>query len=791
MRKILAILSAFAIITAVSCSNNSTSEQAEQVTPQNYTAEKLSNVANYSKENMKIPENCNQIWTFMPYNQSNDYLLLGSGSKSPEFWHTSDFENYDIIEFPEFDIGRNYSLDTADDGTVVTFVVHADYGDLPPISAYEYPEDYDEQLYDENAEYSFMIKTYSKDGSLVSSAVVDDFGVVPDKMTSINSVCSDGQTVVAMISGAYEMFTVDGKYIGELVTDMGDIDTIGKNRDGKLICSVAYTEEEKDKLKICYINADGTLTDCNNTIYDFEETPQGIQQGTGEYDFFLWSRSTIFGIKSGTAEIVPLFNINVSGMTSDNIQGFTLTEDNNIAVISNDYSSWSVNFKKYLPRTKEEMEGIPVLTFGVIGDGEWEANEFINPWNDEGHEFILELKSYNIEVDENGLAHFDTLQEDIISGNLPDIMLTDETVGEINLAKMGALCDLYEFMDKDEVFNRDYFVPNVLECLETDGALYSLPNRFCIDVGRVAKTKFVSDDSDWDFDKYLDMIINPPIDIEIKYDSKKQRLGMFSYTDWIDPETYTCNYTDGSFVKYLEWCNIPEQSEPDYPDWEDMTEEEDRNNYMLEQRKYIDDKSIFSSFSWLTYENYVQDTRGQFNGEEITYLDTPHIEGFDNIAITANSENKELAWEYIKSRISDESYEMPENGFHSPFPITKTGLKYYENFERKNYTDYTKFDETKDDPEWKDYKGIVYQLQFSIYEDCIKCGEITDEDVQAVNDMIARAEPSVKNYIPVGFDFYRIIDEEVEIFLNGDCTAEQCAENVQSRASIYLSEKFG
>lgn len=794
MRKVLAILSALAMITAVSCNGKPSGEESSKAVTQTYTAEKLSNIANYSKENMDIPSEMRQVWSFMPYNNGTEYLFLGSGNRTPEFWHVNgDFSEYEIVEFPEFDIGKAYDLDTANDGTVVTFVNHVDYGDLEPIGLYEYPEDYDEELYNANAEYSFMIKTYSKDGTLVSSADVADFGVVPDKMTNINGVCSDGKTVIALISGAYEMFGIDGTYIGELVTDKGDIDTVGKDKDGKLICSVAYKEDDKDKLRICFINPDGTLADYNTTAYDFTETPQGIQQGTGDYDFFLWSRSTIFGIKSGTAEIVPLFNINVSGMTSDSMQGFALMDDGNMAVMANDYSTWSVSFKKYLPRTQEEMAGIPVLTFGVIdGDGEWAMREFINPWNDEGHDFIFELKAYDSDRDDDGFAHFNQLQEDIISGNLPDIMLTDGIVDEINLAEMGMLCDLYEFMDKDDTFTRDSFVPNVLECFETDGALYSLPNRFYLNIGQVAKTKFVGDASDWNFDKYLDMIINPPVDIEIDYDSKQRRFGLnFSSTDWIDFDTYTCHYTDESFVKYLEWCNIPDNIESDYPEWSEISEEEQQNNFILQQRRYIDDKDIFGTFIWHTYEGYVRDTKGEFGGEEITFLETPTLNGYNNIAISANSEYKELAWEYIKSRCTDDSYKMPENGFQSPFPITKTGLKYYENFERTHYTDYTKWDETKDDPEWKDYKGVVYMLGYSSYENCIKCGEITDEDVKVVNDLIARAEPSTESYIPVGRDFYNIIDEEVNIFFNGGTTAEQCTETIQSRVSIYLSEKFG
>lgn len=150
MKKFLSILCTLMLIT-VSCSKQADISQTEQEI-RSYTAEKLNDVANYKKQSMKVPENCNQIWSFMPYNKGEACILLGSGLRTPEFWYTSDFENYEIVEFPEFDIGKSYDLDTADDGTIVTFVNHVDYGDLEPIGLYEYPEDYDEELYDANAE---------------------------------------------------------------------------------------------------------------------------------------------------------------------------------------------------------------------------------------------------------------------------------------------------------------------------------------------------------------------------------------------------------------------------------------------------------------------------------------------------------------------------------------------------------------------------------------------------------------------------------------------------------------
>lgn len=797
MKKIISFLVALMLLTAVSCSDKQNPEVPENLPTQNYTVEKLSDVASYKKEALDFPKEIMQVYTFMPYNDGNEYLLLGTGKYTPQFWTTNaDFTEFEDVEFPEFDIGKSYDLDTANDGTTVVFVNHADYGDLPPISPYEYPEDYDEELYDANAEYKFMIKTF-KDGKLVSSADVSGYNGVAEKSSNINGIYSDGETVIAKLSGAYEVFSIDGNYICELECDSGDIEQIGHDRTGRLICAVSYEENDMDKLKICLIGNDGKLSDLNNVTYDFSESVQGIQQGTGEYDFFIWSRSTVFGVKSGDYDIVPLMNINVAGFTSDVLKGVLPQSDGNMSAMFNNRSDFSLNFKKYIPRTPEEMENIKVLTYGIceFSGQNQHAQDIINAWNDEGHDFMLELKEYIIKENSDGTGlEISDLAEDALSGNLPDLLEVSSAnaINNINLGEMGALCDLYEFIDNDETLSRDSFVPNVLECIETDGKLYSLSDFFYVNAGKLAKTKFVGDAENWTFEKYVDMTINPPIEIEIAYDSKQQRRWLIDLTDWIDRENATCHFTDESFVKFLNWCNEPDNIESDYPDWNNMetSYEEDQKNYVKQQRKYMDDKEIFSSMSLYDYGDYTQCIKGQFAGEPVTFIETPILATNNNIAITSNSENKELAWEYLKSTISDETYIKKENEYHG-FPVTKSGLEKQKNYERTHYNDYTQYDETKDDPYWADYHGLVYMLGFSICgEYAIQIGEITDDDVKAVDEIISKAKPY--NYsLRLTNDCYNIINEETDNFFNGRYTAEQCAEVIQSRVSIYLSEQFG
>lgn len=777
MKKITAFLLALTVMTsAASCSSKS--EKKENV--QSFTTEKLK-VAAYKKENFQLPADMSQIYTFMPYNGGNDYLLLGSSSRTPEFWHTNkDFTEFEVVEFSEFDIGKSYGLNNLADGRVVVFVNHADYGDLPPIPLYEYPEGDELEKYNAAAECKFMIKTFSPDGKLIASVDVEDFGLTADISSIINNVYAAEDFVIAVINGSYEMFDYNGKHIGEFAVEDGDFDAIALDGSGKLVCAVTYEENEVEKMKLCNIDAKGKLSEFNNAVYDFDETVQDMIAGTGEYSLYIRTRSSIYGIRADNNEIVPLMDITSSGVNSDHTKGYKMMDDGNMAVLYNDATEFKVNFKKYIPRSDEEMADIKTITVGNMGD--FFVENYINKWNDAGNDFMVEQRKY----DSDSLGKCDQLSQDVLSDQLPDILCFDN-FGEIDLRKMDVFEDLYTYMDKEEVYNRDFFIPSVLKSFEQDGKLLSLGNSFCLDMGVVGKTKYLGEPEDWSFEKKLDLMIDPPIERERFTDSKYGRLSDFvTWTDWADLSKAECWFTDESFVRYLEYCDEAEVIEIEFKEYdesyyqsEEWMEEMDRLSY-LESIKFREDKELFSYESICNYENYVYLTRGSFGGEPISFVEGATVRCDTPLFICKTSKNKELAWEFIKSRITDEAYSDTNNYYF--FPVTKSGLKMEE--ERSRNTD-----RSWDDADYNgipsDYVGLAYQIG----DENIAIGDITDEDYEAVNELIYNAKPPKKS-MPHDSKFYEIAYDEIGRFFHGECTAEECAEHMQDRISTYLSEQY-
>ncbi|MDE5835368.1 MAG: hypothetical protein K2H26_07610, partial [Ruminococcus sp.] len=608
------------LLCAVSCSKQTTTSKTDSIpeSPKSYTAEKLSGIA-YKKEAVKLPDGLNQIYCFNAYNAGNNYFILGAGATVPEFWKADkDFQNFNKVEIPAFDIGISYNMDVSENGDIIEFFVDADYGDLPEPDPYS--DDYNEAKYDAVAEYSFRINTYSTDGKLLTSVPVEEFPETPDKSIIIGYTVSDGNVLIANINGTYHIFRIDGLYIGELSAENGTVEAVGHNKDGSLVCAV----KDDKKLQILPVSEDGTL-EKSSVTYDFSESVQDcIVSGTGDYSMFMRSRSTIYGIRSDNSAIEPLFSINYSGIGSDNIQGFVMGDDGRFTVIDNNYID-NVKVKTYTQCSKEEYESIPRITVGSKFE-DYTLKDYVTTFNDTHDDMQVDIKLYE---DEKGNESF---AKDMLAGNIPDILVATDissNFGTVNLYKQGALCDLYEFIDNDENFSRDSFIPNAIKALEIDDGLYVMPNVFSLNLGYTAKQKFVKDIETWNFNSYMDIVENLPDDVGIQWrkkdynkDTKYGRIGCYNWARWADFENNTCDFNNPEFIRYLNYCNGADviDAEPELIDFDSWTDEDHNYNFKMQQRQYIDDLVIFKSEVLCSYQNYLYLTQGEFGGEPIRIL---------------------------------------------------------------------------------------------------------------------------------------------------------------------------
>ncbi len=837
MKKIIAFISALALCAAsFSCSEKnknkkSISDEKEISNLSGMTAVKLSDTT-YKKSLLDVPSDMNMLYCAKPFNGGSNYLLVGSGTKTPAFWTSNrDLTEFKEINYHNFDIGTSYNIDVLNDGTMVTFVNSVDYGDLPEPDPYA--EDYDAEVYEAAAEYSFRIYTYSPDGKLLTDSEVTDFHEQPNGSTMINEIASDGKFVIVSINGSYEIFTIDGTYNGELtVEDNESVENIGADHDGNIICAIRTGIES---VKFRKISEDGSIEKSERT-YTFPETvAYEIVPGSDDYSMFVSSMTTIYGIKSDDNTIESLFSLNAAGLNSSNFADFCVGSDGRFIIPVTNYSNWSVSLKIFTPCDPSELENIPTITVGMFYDDSF-FSSVVDDFNENNSDCRIKTIYYNESTqvpqnmdlnDKEAMEAFDKkvkdahnnaveqLRQDITKGTLPDVLVLDAgnsptgVFGGIDLAGMGALCDLYDFTDKDDTLTYESFVPSLLNAVDEyfDGHIYSIPTNFSLLLSNTAKTKFVKDIKKWDFNTYMDYIENESEilgneSVNESYKTQYGRSGIASYWHWIDIDKAECHFDSPEFLRYLRYCQAGEP-DPEFDEnyvYEEPSEEESRQQYIDQQCRYIEDKVLLNNSYISTYNNYLYEIKGTFGNEDVTVLGevdekmNTAVLSFSNrqFAIPECSENKELAWKFIKYRLSDKCYKDAYNS-GGEFPVTKSGLEIYRKKDQEPQNN-------QYSAGYEDYTGYLYTtgyLDKNGNTKYIKLGDLTDEIADEVDRYIAGAVLSddpdnVTSEDKEKYnDIYDIFHEELDRMFHYEITPEECADMIQNRMSIYLSENFG
>lgn len=802
MKKLIALLAAVTLCLGfISCSST---KKENSAMPEKMVAEKLSDVA-YKRGLVEIPGELYQIFTFEPYNNSGNFFILGAGSTIPAFYTVdAGFTNYSKLEIPDFSIGVSYDLNISDDGVIVSVVNHVDYGGLPDPDPYA--EDYDEELYKSAAEYCMMVNTYSINGEQLSSCPIEGLPFEANESISVMGVVTDGNNVITKISNTYYIIGTDGTFKGELKTDSEDkiIEQVGTDRDGNIVCAVV--NKETDELQICKVDTEKCVPIESDITYTFPESIMlNIKPGTGDYSMYVSSRTTVYGIRSDDASIEPVFSIFDSGINANIMSDFFVDTDGSVVIPDNGTDFMSVKMRRYTQCDPAELEAIPTITVGMWNN-DYHMPDYISDLNDTQGEYRVELKVYQADYQEGDYeAAVGQFEEDVLAGNLPDILMIDDNgmFGETDMIQQGSLYDLYELMDKDDELTREDFIPNILTLSETDGHLYSISNRIYVEAGYVIKSKYAEEIDKWDFDTYMELVRNLPEGMELTEnggpETKSGRFGEVPVSDFIDFENATCSFDSEEFIECLEYCNeapLEYVDENMYQgDWSVMTDELQAYldaEHTKSQMAHREDRALLHDFYLGIYESYRDMKEGRFGGEDITVLGYPSKDGgivkyrFDNsFSITANSDNKELAWEFIKTMFTDDYFRENTvshvNGYsvRGGFPTTISGLDILAENEQVPFNN-----STYKDPS---YTGTFYQVgPDEIYE----IGLVDEEDVAEVNEIIYSLEPVEYYYVYSCDDtICSILLEESDRYFNGECSAEDCADAIQGRVSIYLAEK--
>lgn len=400
------------------------------------------------------------------------------------------------------------------------------------------------------------------------------------------------------------------------------------------------------------------------------------------------------------------------------------------------------------------------ITLGILYRNQ-QISKMVKQFNENNADYEIEVIDYS--TYESGI---DRMVYDMISGKGPDIINFGGGYSE-SLGVKGLTADLYEIMEGDEDFQLKDYYGNIIDSMAMNGDLHILSPSYTI-ISFAGRGNF-SDDTGWtigDMYQYFSQL--PESSIFFPGDTKKAVFGYLctgSMNNFIDWSTGECYFTSEEFKTMLRFANT-------FP-----------SEFNLDEEKSI--LGMFQSGEALLYPSAIHSVwevtaaKIILNSEEIRYIGYPvtkadkqngttgNVVNLSEIilGINQNSDQKTIAWEFIKSFLEEEYQE----NISDALPLHRQVME-------KRIEAALKGVQTEE---------AEYSIRFEGEEE-LPITQITDKDARQLRELVETTTRSSS----VDYQLYNIILEEAEGFLDGAKTLEDTANIIQGRVQVYVAEQY-
>ncbi len=739
MKKITAILCGLSIICAMAgCSEKKTELEKTPVIP-------VVTQTMYKAEEFPIPDD-------FSYHLSLDYIAekgtaLVYQNNKMEYcvqYYDENMKETDNLVLSKGDLTYNSRCYIASDGTIHILIAYGEY-DGDPTADYE--------KYYAEAEPKIEFYSYNSNGEKIGYLNVED---IPDSYNMMNSI-----TDLLYYNGNYIISNFENTYI---------IDKNGIMTEFEKEMDTAYAIDTKGRLvasrweDYCYTDESLKYADNPTKFGEYIRRSGEIFTGTGDYSLFGVMQQGIYGM-TADGQIVKLLDFvssrvnltevyDVSYVGEGKFAAFTVTNEGAQSVVL------------LTVRPDDYVESREKVVFAVEGMDS-NVTDKISDFNKSSDEYEIELRNYE---------GSDELRADVLADNSPDIYCYSDLDTVQSYTNMGAFADMYELMDKYGGLSREDIMPNVLEAYETGDKLYFMSDRFSVQCSIALSEVLGREYSNWTMNEFFEFVENMPENMYIgdKW-SFYSRYGLFCYLcqdnveQWVDFDNNTCDFNSESFIKTLELCRDLKLVFDEMPDYQNMTQEEtlaleEWNAALLKNKEAL---LGWGGGSMVRLEGPKYAAQFGLKMDDITLVANPTkngggtISGGNYYSVLKSGNCTEGGWAYICWLLD---LSQQENGFVR-FPVNKDA--FYKCTARQRV-----------ETESASAAGGMNGLRFE-YDPTI-----TEEQCEYIVGFIEKCN---------SLDGFRtkvraILDDEYESFIVGEITAEQCAERIQSRMEIYLSE---
>lgn len=646
---------------------------------------------------------------------------------------------------------------------------------------------------------SYQLLTFDAEGNMISAADIDNMLTHMDKEKGRylydfiidnegNIYCNLYTCVRVLDKTGTVLFTtgdIDNGFVQSLILTGNGVPTACINQWGENpVCKFAEIDMGTKNFGVEQI-----LPEFNGSVYP----------GSGDYLCYILNDTGIAGYRANTFENETVLNLLNLGIDATNLTTFISFDDSSFIVGIQTYNGTALPNMSYYnikPVDSQNIKDKQIITLGCFSmDMFWRSE--IAHFNRTNDDYIISAVSY---TDNNDTYDYDAaitkFNNELIAGNVPDIILLYNQRIFDSHTKKGLFTDLYSLIDNDPDLSRDSFLPNILAALETDGKLCKMAVGFNVTT-YAAKTSLVGSAKSLTFDEANKLVLGLPESAELTNDGDTQMnfLQMaLIYNNFIDYENGTCNFDSPEFKQILEMAKT-------YP------AEVDYKSIDYAEREFAvkNDKALLYSAYPSDFDTFSRIEKGII-GEDITFVGFPNNDGANGslyidtfIAISEKSQLKEGAWEFIKSTLNDivieEEYEI-FNPYAKANTESITEKRWCMN---RLYNMGMGFPVLVSDLEHLGAQAVIPLKTFN------ENGEIVpQENIYSVNGVEIRTETptpeevqefiaylrSVDNFYKYDRNVDRIVEEEASSFFVGVKSVDETVQLIQSRVSVYMSEQY-
>lgn len=572
---------------------------------------------------------------------------------------------------------------------------------------------------------------------------------------------------------------------------LADGEVIRINATGEIVDRYALNDNSTENIGQLFKTKDGTVSaisyssDWMKTYissYDIKtgklgekkELPEGLNSFSiypgVTTDLLLSNSIGIYTYNIGDAEPVKVMDYINSDIPTYGMNNITFVDDKTF--VANYYDS--TNYQSHIAVfTYVDPATIPDKAVILLGcqylGGDIKAR--VIDFNKTNPNYRISVKAYGETGDyEQALTN---MNNDIISGHMPDIVLIDSSQDITGWANKGLLADIRELIAADAELAGQEYLQNVWDAFAVNGTLYTLVPDFTVNTF-VVKKSLVGNRTGWTMSEFQQFMKGMGSDVspfggEMLRDDFLYYMMNYCGGDFVDISTGTCNFMSDEFIAMLEYANtLPKEFSEDY--WENY-------DWTLYESQYRDNKAVMLSTYIYRISDLVYTIHGNL-GEEAVFIGFPGLEGNTSVicpgsymyGISAKSANKDGAWEFVRYYLTDE-YQSGDELYS--LPVLKSA------FEAKAM-------EATKKPYWIDENGekVEYNNTYYINGESVVLEQFTKQEVDAICNFVYSL--SKRNYY--NQDIINIVEEEAAMFFNGQKSARDVAAVIQSRVQLYVDE---